>query len=139
MRGIPLLVLLAVAVFGAFTVQRARSSFLTIESESDLALEVAAKTGLEVSEVMALRELRGLELSAGQLLAVTRAFAEDRAALGERLAVLAAQGQRSLAERLLREADGDPVRAETVLRALPEAIGPVRFAAMRERFASRRP
>jgi hypothetical protein len=138
-RGAALLTVLGVALFAAFWVQRARSSFLHIEAEVDLAERVAADAGLTAEEVMALRELAGADVDEVDLRDAARAFAQGRRDFGhEDLAVLVVIGRRELAERLLRDADGRVDDALLELRGLPEAFFPVRFRAMRDRFAERR-
>lgn len=135
--GRSLLIALGVLGFAGFALQRARSPFLAIERERALAQELAPQTGLRVAELMALRELCGVARSRDELLAVATAFADERARLGEALAVCAANGRATLVAELLAACGGDAVAATARLRELPEGIDAVRFAAMRDRFAAR--
>ncbi|MGA1605783.1 MAG: hypothetical protein ACO4CT_02265, partial [Planctomycetota bacterium] len=75
-RGIPLLVLLGALVVAAVAFQRARSPFLRIEAERDVAVRVAsaAADDLAVVDVLALRELLGVDRDELELHVAARAF-----------------------------------------------------------------
>ena len=60
MRGDATLAAVGLAVVVAFALQRARSPFLRIEAEAELAAEAATAAGMRVDDVMALRELIGV-------------------------------------------------------------------------------
>ncbi|MBI5850234.1 MAG: hypothetical protein HZB39_04235 [Planctomycetes bacterium] len=137
MKGLPLLAVLAALVFAGFAIQRGRSAFLGIEADAALAREVAAASGLTVHEVMALRELCGAGLPKQDLTVRAGRLVADRERIGEPLAVAVAAGDAALVGELLSAANGDAAAAAGRLRRLPEGLAAVRFAAMRDRFASR--
>jgi len=130
----PPLLAAALLFLGAFTWQRHRSTFLRIEAESRGGLKVAAECGLEAVDVMALRELTRTANDA--LRDVCMAFARDRQQLGDALAAVAASGERAAAEAA-RAAAPDPATAWASFALRPEAIGGLRFLAMRRRFDER--
>ncbi len=138
MRGGAVYAALTVLFLIALAVQRCRSPFLAIEAERALAEEIAADSGMDVAEVMALRELLGVGLSGEVLRARAVEFQRARIRLGaDELAVLVAVGEGDLADRLLREADGDAERATRALRPMPQHVRTARFRAMTERFSGR--
>lgn len=142
-RGVPLLVLLGALVVAAVAFQRARSPFLRIEAERELAERVAAQAAddLEVVDVLALRELLGVERDELELHVAARAFSELRTQFegSELLAILAVHGELERVEDALRRTGGDIGEAEALARLWPEAVAATRFARMRERFAGREP
>lgn len=142
-RGIPLLVLLGALVLAAVAFQRARSPFLRIEAERDLAVRVAAQAAddLEVVDVLALRELLGVERDELEIHLAARTFSTLRARFdgSELLAILGVAGELERVEDALRRAGGDVAETEAFVRLWPEAVAATRFARMRERFASREP
>lgn len=142
-RGIPLLVLLGTLVVAAVAFQRARSPFLRIEAERDLAVRVAsaAADDLAVVDVLALRELLGVDRDELELHVAARAFSQLRARFGgsELLAVLGVVGHLERVEDALARTQGDVAAAEALARLWPEAVASTRFQRMRERFASREP
>lgn len=140
MKGAPLLAAVGVVAVLGFALQRARSPFLRIEADEEVAAEIAARVGLQTVDVMALRELLGVGLERDELVAQAERFVADRRALGgsDALAAVAASGHRGLAVRLFENAGGSATQAEADLRPLPEAIAAVRFRTVRERFSSRR-
>ena len=121
----------------AFFVQRSRSAFLTIENGRSLAGRVAEQADMTVVEVMALRELLGLDLSEDRLQEAAERFALLREEMQDDLAVLAVAGHEDLARSLWKEAGEDPTKANVLLRPRPEAIVPVRFKIMMKQFARR--
>jgi hypothetical protein len=135
-RAIALLAALSLLFFAAFFAQRRCSVFLAVESRAADAQAAADASGLSLVDVLALHELAGGDLSAGALAQRAARFVALRAELGhEGLAVLALEGHGQLARRLRAEG-GEAL--DRRIRALPEGIAAVRFAAMRERFAARR-
>lgn len=133
---IALLAALSLLFFALFFAQRSCSTFLAVEARAADAQAAAEASGLALVDVMALHELAGGALTAEQLAQRAARFAALRAELGhEGLAVLALAGHGELARRLRAE-DGEGL--DRRIRALPEGIVAVRFAAMRERFAARR-
>jgi hypothetical protein len=139
MRGPRLLAVLALTAVAAFAWQRGRSPFLRIEAERELAARVAAEAGLDPVEVMALRELVGVDRDEAALGEVARRFVADRRAYGgsEALAAVAAGGSRAVADAVYAAAGRRVDEAERELRPRPEAVLAVRFRTVRERFASR--
>ncbi len=142
-RGIPLLVLLGVLVVAAVAFQRARSPFLRIEAERELAARVASSAAddLEVVDVLALRELLGVDRDELEMHAAARSFSVLRARFdgSEVLAVVCLAGELDRVEDILRRVDGDVADAEALVRLWPEAVAATRFQRMRERFAGREP
>ncbi len=137
MNGGRLLFVLWVVFVAAFACQHARSPFLRIEREVEVARVLAERHGLQPQEVMALRETCGVDIVGERLDALVAGFAADRQRLGDRLAAIAACGDRALVDGLLAQAGGDVAKAEVALRPLPQAILGVRYLAMRDRFAGR--
>jgi hypothetical protein len=142
-RGVPLLVFLGVLVVAAVVFQRARSPFLQIEAERDLAERVAAQAAedLEVVDVLALRELLGVDRGELELEVAARAFSTFRARFdgSELLAILAVTSELARVEDVLRRTGGDVGEAEALVRLWPDAVAATRFARMRERFVAREP
>ena len=142
-RGIPLLVLLGALVLAAVAFQRARSPFLRIEAERDLAARIAeqAADDLEVVDVLALRELLGVERDELELHVAARAFSTLRSRFGgsELLAILGVVGELERVEDAWGRSGGDVAATEALARLWPEAVAATRFERMRERFASRDP
>jgi hypothetical protein len=142
-RGVPLLVFLGVLVVAAVVFQRARSPFLQIEAERDLAERVAAQAAedLEVVDVLALRELLGVDRGELELQVAARAFSTFRARFdgSELLAILAVTSELARVEDVLRRTGGDVGEAEALVRLWPDAVAATRFARMRERFVAREP
>ncbi|MFO1050970.1 MAG: hypothetical protein U1F36_01990 [Planctomycetota bacterium] len=137
MSGGRLLLALWVVFVAAFACQHARSPFLRIEREVEVARVLAERHGLQPQDVMALRETCGVDIAGERLEALVAGFAADRPRLGDRLAAIAASGERPLVDGLLAQADGDVAKAEVALRPLPQAIIAVRYLAMRDRFTGR--
>ena len=129
---------LLVLFLAAFVVQRQRSGFLAIEQHQTEAETVAAQFGLPVQDVMALRDLAGAGAAEGAWREVVSVYAANRAQLGDALAAVAAAGGRAAAVAALQAA-GDPERAWSAFRLEPGAVPGLRFLAMRERFAARKP
>jgi hypothetical protein len=142
-RGVPLLVFLGALVVAAVVFQRARSPFLQIEAERDLAERVAAQAAedLEVVDVLALRELLGVDRGELELQVAARAFSTFRARFdgSELLAILAVTSELARVEDVLRRTGGDVGEAEALVRLWPDAVAATRFARMRERFVAREP
>jgi len=142
-RGIPLLVLLGALVLAAVAFQRARSPFLRIEAERDLAARIAAQAAddLRVVDVLALRELLGVDRDESGLHVAARAFSELRARFdgSELLAILGVVGELERVEDAWGRSGGDVAATEALARLWPEAVAATRFVRMRERFASREP
>ena len=142
-RGVPLLVLLGALVLAAVAFQRARSPFLRIEAERDLAERVATQAAddLEVVDVLALRELLGVERDELELHVAARAFSACRARFGgsELLAILCVTEQLGRVEDAFLRTGEDVAATEELVRLWPEAVAATRFARMRERFALREP
>jgi hypothetical protein len=133
----PLLV--AAAVFAAlFTWQRLRSPFLAVEARAAVLAPAAQAHGLDVAEAMALAAMLPRDAAPTLHAEAMRVFAADRVRLGDGLAAVAMFGDRERAEAARREA-ADPVAAWLAFRAQPEALPGLRFLALRDRFASRRP
>jgi hypothetical protein len=122
----------------AFCVQRQRSGFLAIEQARAEAEQVATQHGLPVQDVMALRDLAGAYATEDAWRDVVSVYAANRAQLGDALAAVAAAGGRAAALEALQAA-GDPERAWSAFRLEPGAVPGLRFIAMRERFAARKP
>lgn len=120
-----------------FAWQRSRSTFLRIEAEAPLAHGIATRTGMRPAEVMALREILGVELPPERLEAECRRFRALDAELGAGLAVVALMGHEAEARAALSRAGSDPARAWEDFRSRPEAFSGARFRANAERFARR--
>ena len=133
-----MLVVLLALFLVAFFVQRGRSGFLAIEQDRAAAEAVAAQHRLPVQDVMALRDLAGARASESAWREVVSVYAANRAQLGDALAAVAAAGGRAAAVAAV-EAAGDPERAWSAFRLEPGALPGLRFLAMRERFAARKP
>ena len=129
---------LSILFFVAFAIQRGRSTFLAVEARAAEAAAIAGATGLATIEVMALHELANGGLTAAELERRARRFAGLRRRFGhDGLAILALTGHEAEAQRLHRQ-ESDALSLDARIRALPEGIVAVRYAAMRERFAERR-
>lgn len=139
LRGPALLAALGVLCFAAFGFQRGRSAFLAAEARVEESKLLAARTGVLLSEVLALHELLGGNLPAGVLDRRVRAFAAHKEELGdELLAVLAMRGRARLAEQLRRVAGGDRDELHRLIRAQRLAVDDaVRFASVADRYAAR--
>ncbi|HZN38784.1 MAG TPA: hypothetical protein VFD82_08265 [Planctomycetota bacterium] len=133
-----MLAALLVLFLVAFWVQRGRSSYLAIEQHRAEAEAVAAQFGLPVQDAMALRDLAGAYATESAWREVVSVYAGNRAQLGDALAAVAAAGGRAAALEALQAA-GDPERAWSAFRLEPGAVPGLRFLAMRERFAARKP
>ena len=108
----PPLVGFAVLFVLAFWLQRSRSTFLQIERQRDVAVAIAGESGLPLADVLALRDLVGLEAPEARW-----REAASRLQAGRQ------QGAPGAALRALT-ADGVALR---------------RFELLRERFAARHP
>ena len=133
-----MLAALLVLFLVAFWVQRERSGFLAIEQDRAAADAVAKQHGLPVQDVMALRDLAGADATESAWREVVSVYAANRAKFGDPLAAVIAAGGRAAAMKAL-EAAGEPQRAWSAFRLEPGALPGLRFLAMRERFAARKP
>lgn len=127
----PVLLALAVAFVLLFFWQRSRSTFLRIELERPAAVELARRAGIDVADVLALRDMIGLEASAEDWRGVVAEFSA-------RL-----RGLRAEQSRLDRDARGSrsAVVPEISLAASMVAhdrLAVRRFMLLRERFGARR-
>lgn len=129
---------------GLFAWQRGRSDFLAIEADPAFVEPLlrdsdrGAPTATALAEVMALRELAGVDVAADSLRQRVAAYRAERDRHGlEALAVLVFAGHAPLAERLLAECGADAERIEAQLAPRPESLAVVRFRAMRARFLAR--
>jgi precorrin-6B methylase 1 len=120
-KGARILFALGVLAVAGVGFQRGRSPFLRIEREVSFASAVAARTGLTLDEVCALREILGVDRSEDEVIRAGRRFAELRRSSGDGEALVVAT----------KWADEDRERARTLLAR--------RFASMTARFAGRRP
>ncbi len=128
---------LALLFLLAFFIQRSCSVVLEIEDDRPLAERIALKSGMTIPEVMALRELLGLDQTDEQLQRAAEQFSQLRTVRGDGLAILTVAGHEDLASELWEQSGRDPSRGKVLLRERPEAILAVRFESMTGRFARR--
>lgn len=132
----PLLAALCATFLGLFFWQRQRSSFLAIEGDLAAARAIAREHGLTLPEVMALRELIGVEVAAEAWSVAADRFQAERQQLGDPLAVVALAGEPDAAAAA-RRAAGDAATAWLEFQVDPRAAPGLRYLAMRDRFATR--
>lgn len=132
----PVLLALAAAFLVLFAVQRHRSTFLRIEAERPAALALAREAGLGIADVLALRDLVGVDAAAAAWRDAALAFARLRFELGDPLAAVAVAGEPAAARRA-RAAAADPAAAWAAFRVDAAALPGLRFLLLRERFAAR--
>lgn len=130
-RSWPALIALAIAFVLLFYWQRSRSTFLRIEQERPAAAELAGRAGLDVADVLALRDMIGLEASAEDWRGVVAEFSaglRDIRAEQSRLD----RGARGVRSALVPEI---PFAASLVAH---NRLAVRRFMLLRERFGARR-
>jgi hypothetical protein len=132
----PPLLAAAVLFVAAFFGLRQRSTFLRIEADAAAAAALAAAHGLAPADVMALRDLLGVDVDAAALAAACATFARERGHLGDELAAVALAGDRAAATSA-RAAAPDAASAWVAFRSANAAVPGLRFVALRERFAAR--
>ncbi len=128
---------LALLFLLAFFIQRNRSVVLEIEDDRPLAERIALESGMTIPEVMALRELLGLDQTDEQLQRAAEQFSQLRTERGDGLAILTVAGHEDLATGLWEQSGRDRSRGQVLLRERPEAILAVRFESMTGHFARR--
>jgi hypothetical protein len=127
----PVLLALATAFVLLFYWQRSRSTFLLIEQERPAAVELAGRAGVDVADVLALRDMIGLGASASEWEALVNEFASWL-----RRVPAASQPLDRHAEPVWKpQLSGRPFAAGKIA---PDALAARRFLLLRERFAARR-
>ena len=127
----PALIALAAAFVLLFYWQRSRSTFLRIELERPEAAQLAKRAGIDVADVLALRDMIGLEASVADWRGVVADFSGKLKYL---------RSEQTGSKRDVRGARS-PVTAEISLAASLVAQDPLavrRFLLLRERFGARR-
>lgn len=132
----PVIVVLGAAFLVTFAWQRHRSTFLAIERERPVALELAARHGVSASDALAVRDLIGIEQAVDRWEDAIATFAKRRAELGEPLAAIAIAGDGVVAEAV-RAGAADAESAWLAFRTDPRAVPGLRFLVLRDRFAAR--
>ena len=141
-----MLLVLAAAFVLLFYWQRSRSTFLRIEQERPAATELAKGAGLEVADVLALRDMIGLEASAANWQRVVAEFSAHLH-LGK-VRVASDSSDEARGHGVVGAAGGGaagtlptatpPEMAFAVSQIAPDALAARRFLLLRERFLSRR-
>ncbi len=141
-----MLLVLAAAFVLLFYWQRSRSTFLRIEQERPAAAELAKGAGLDVADVLALRDMIGLEASTADWQRVVAEFsahlqvgkmplANDSSGGATGDGAVGATGGGAAATL---PAATPPEMAFAASQIAPDALAARRFLLLRERFRSRR-
>lgn len=135
----PVLLLALAGFLATFAWLRSRSTFLAIEADRAAAVAVATESGVPLADVMALRELVGLEAPVERWRAAATRFAAERARLGDPLAAVVATADTETAAAAIaaRSAAPDADVAWTRFAVEFRAEAGLRFLSVRERFAER--
>jgi hypothetical protein len=123
--------------FAAFWLLRADSSFLHIEAQRPAAESIARTNGLSLADVLALRDLVGVDAPQIEWERAAASFAGSRGELGDPLAATALFHPEQAVEA--RRAAADPAAAWRAFAVHEHAVHGLRFLAMRERFGARIP
>ncbi len=136
----PLLVAAGALFLLAFAWARSRSTFLAIERDPAPARALAAQHAVPIADVLALRDLLGIEATTDRLAVAVGVYAAQRPRTGEPLAAILATGAVAATvdaiESALQNAP-EPAAAWRNFAVTAAALPGLRFLEVRRRFAER--